>query len=157
MEKLNTQERPSWDKYFIDMLPLIASRSTCLRRQVGAILVKDRRILATGFNGPPPDLPHCSELGGCLREKLGIKSGQRDEICRAVHAEQNAIIQCAIYGISTVGATLYCNFFPCTICTKMILAAKISRCVYTDHYPSMLSADLFKQARNFELIKFKEE
>ncbi|MCD6302312.1 MAG: dCMP deaminase family protein, partial [Anaerolineae bacterium] len=98
--------RPSWDQYFIDITKQVATRSTCLRRHVGAVIVKDKRILTTGYNGPPTGLPHCEETG-CLRDQLGIPSGERQELCRGLHAEQNAIIQAARYGIPVAGSTIY--------------------------------------------------
>ena len=110
MKKL---KRPSWDEYFMEITDLVATRATCLRRKVGATIVKDRRILATGYNGPPKGVPHCDELGGCIREKLGIPSGERQELSRAVHAEQNAIIQAAKMGTNIDGATLYTTNYPC--------------------------------------------
>ena len=121
--------RPSWDEYFMQMAELTAQRSTCLRRQVGAIIVKEKHIIATGYNGAPKGLPHCEELGGCLREKLEIPSGERHELCRALHAEQNAIIQAATLGQSIEGATIYITHQPCIICAKMIINAGISRIV----------------------------
>ena len=116
------KQRPSWDQYFMDIVELVGKRSTCLRREVGAILVKDKRILTTGYNGPPMGIAHCSEAG-CLRDKLGVPSGERHELCRGLHAEQNAIIQAAYHGITINGATLYCSNLPCIICSKMIINA----------------------------------
>ena len=118
--------RPSWDEYFMKMANDVATRTTCLRRGVGAVIVKDRRILATGYNGVPTGLTHCSETG-CLREQLGVPSGQRHEICRGLHAEQNAIIQAARYGINIAGATIYVNTQPCVVCAKMLINAGIDR------------------------------
>jgi dCMP deaminase len=114
--------RPTWEEYFMDITHLVAKRSTCLRRQVGAVLVRDKKILATGYNGAPSGLEHCLEVG-CLREKLGIPSGERHELCRGLHAEQNAIIQAAYHGVGIRGATLYCTNHPCIICSKMIINA----------------------------------
>ncbi len=125
---------------------LVATRGTCLRRQVGAILVKDKKILTTGYNGPPPGLPHCDEKGGCLREKLGVPSGERHEISRAVHAEQNAIIQAAVSGVSVSGATLYCTNHPCILCTKMLIAAGIREFVVMEGYPDELAKDMIAEA-----------
>lgn len=125
---------------------LVATRGTCLRRQVGAVLVKDKKILTTGYNGPPPGLPHCDEKGGCLREKLGVPSGERHEISRAVHAEQNAIIQAAISGVIINGATLYCTNHPCILCTKMLIAAGIREFVVMDGYPDDLAKDMIDEA-----------
>ena len=131
--------RPSWDEYFMQMAELTAQRSTCLRRQVGAIIVKEKHIIATGYNGAPKGLPHCEELGGCLREKLEIPSGERHELCRALHAEQNAIIQAATLGQSIEGATIYITHQPCIICAKMIINAGISRIVIRRGYPDEMS------------------
>lgn len=142
--------RPSWDEYFMQMAELTAKRSTCLRRQVGAIIVKDKHIIATGYNGAPKGLPHCEELGGCYREKLGIPSGERHELCRALHAEQNAIIQAAILGQSIEGATIYVTHQPCIICAKMIINAGISRIVVRNGYPDKMSEDMVREA-NLEI------
>ena len=125
---------------------LVASRATCLRRKVGAILVRDKRILTTGYNGPPAGLPHCDELGGCLRDKLGVASGERHELSRAVHAEQNAIIQAAVHGISIEGATLYATNQPCSLCTKMLVNAGIREFVIADGYPDELAKEIMEQA-----------
>ena len=137
--------RPSWDEYFMKMANDVATRTTCLRRGVGAVIVKDRRILATGYNGVPTGLTHCSETG-CLREQLGVPSGQRHEICRGLHAEQNAIIQAAKLGVSVDGGTLYCTHQPCVICARMIINAGIRRVVYRHGYPDAFSLQLFSEA-----------
>jgi len=137
--------RPSWDQYFIDITRQVATRSTCLRRHVGAIIVKDKRILATGYNGPPTGLPHCEETG-CLRDQLGIPSGERQEICRGLHAEQNAIIQAARYGIPVVGSTIYVTHQPCITCAKMIINAGIVRVVCADTYPDELAREMLDSA-----------
>ncbi len=138
--------RPSWDEYFMQMAELTAQRSTCLRRQVGAIIVKEKHIIATGYNGAPKGLPHCKELGGCLREKLEIPSGERHELCRALHAEQNAIIQAATLGQSIEGATIYITHQPCIICAKMIINAGISRIVIRRGYPDEMSRGMLREA-----------
>ena len=138
--------RPSWDEYFMQMAELTAQRSTCLRRQVGAIIVKEKHIIATGYNGAPKGLPHCLELGGCLREKLEIPSGERHELCRALHAEQNAIIQAATLGQSIEGATIYITHQPCIICAKMIINAGISRIVIRRGYPDEMSRGMLREA-----------
>lgn len=145
------EKRPSWDDYFMEITHLITSRSTCLRRRVGALLVKDKRILSTGYNGPPRDLPHCEEIG-CLRDKLRIPSGERQEICRGLHAEQNAIIQAALYGISVKGSVLYCTHQPCLTCAKMIINVGITRIVFQGSYPDPLALDMLKAAK-VNLIK----
>lgn len=138
--------RPSWDEYFMQMAELTAQRSTCLRRQVGAIIVKEKHIIATGYNGAPKGLPHCEELGGCLREKLEIPSGEKHELCRALHAEQNAIIQAATLGQSIEGATIYITHQPCIICAKMIINAGISRIVIRRGYPDEMSRGMLREA-----------
>lgn len=142
--------RPSWDEYFLEIIGLIKQRSTCLRRQVGAIIVKDKRILATGYNGAPTNCRHCLDIG-CLREELGIPSGERHELCRAVHAEQNAIAQAAQYGISVAGSTLYVTHQPCVMCAKIVINAGIKRIIYSGDYPDKLSLELLDEA-GIELI-----
>ena len=146
--------RPSWDEYFMEIVELIKERSTCLRRQVGALIVNDKRILATGYNGAPTGCSHCEEVG-CLREKLQIPSGQRHELCRALHAEQNAIVQAALYGISVQGGTLYVTHQPCVMCAKMAINAGIKRIVYKGEYPDELSRELLEEA-GIEVVNFKE-
>ena len=111
--------RPSWNDYFMGITELVAQRSTCTRRRVGAILVRDKRIITTGYNGAPARINHCLDVG-CLREQMGIPSGERHELCRGLHAEQNSIIQAAIHGVTIKGATLYCTNMPCSICTKIV-------------------------------------
>lgn len=138
-------ERPSWDAYFMDIARLVASRSTCLRRQVGAVMVKSKHILATGYNGTPSGITHCSETG-CLREQLNVPSGERHELCRGLHAEQNAIIQAARHGIDINGATLYCTHSPCIICSKMLINAGIKQIVYIHGYPDQMSLDMIGEA-----------
>jgi len=140
-----SMERPSWDDYFMEMARLVSTRSTCTRRSVGAVLVKDRRVLATGYNGAPPGLKHCDELG-CLRAALNIPSGERHEICRAIHGEQNALIQCAIHGVAAQGATLYCTTYPCSACAKMLIGAKIKEIIYEGSYPDPVSTELLEES-----------
>lgn len=139
-------DRPSWDEYFMQMAQLTAQRSTCLRRKVGAVIVKDKHIIATGYNGAPRGLKHCVELGGCLREKLKIPSGQRHELCRALHAEQNAIIQAATLGQSIEDGTIYITHQPCAICAKMIINAGLKRIVVKEGYPDDLSVEILDEA-----------
>ena len=139
------EQRPSWDEYFMEMAELARKRSSCIRRGVGAVIVKDNRVLATGYNGAPAGIAHCSETG-CLREQLGVPSGQRHELCRGLHAEQNAIIQAAKTGINIDGATLYCTTRPCVICTKMIINAGIKRVVIKESYPDELASRLAEEA-----------
>lgn len=137
--------RPTWEDYFMEITSLVAKRSTCLRRQVGAILVIEKRILATGYNGAPSGLAHCLEVG-CLREKNQIPSGERHELCRGLHAEQNAIIQAAYHGIRIKGATLYCTNLPCIICTKMIINAGIKEIIYASGYADPLAQEMLLEA-----------
>jgi dCMP deaminase len=137
--------RPSWPEYFMAITRLVARRSTCLRRSVGAILVKDKRILATGYNGAPAGLRHCEEVG-CLREHSSVPSGMRHELCRGLHAEQNVIIQAAYHGIPIKGATLYCTNKPCVICSKMLINAGIEVIYYEEGYDDPLSDEMFLEA-----------
>jgi len=140
-------ERPSWDEYFMEMAELTAKRSTCLRRQVGAVIVQEKHIVATGYNGAPRGIEHCGERAdGCLREKLGIPSGERHELCRALHAEQNAIIQAATLGQSIEGAAIYITHQPCVICAKMIINAGLRRIVVKEGYPDELSVEILAEA-----------
>ena len=138
--------RPGWDEYFIGIADLVSKRSTCLRRQVGAVLVKDKRILATGYNGAPSRIVHCSERG-CLRQKLSIPSGERHELCYGLHAEQNAFLQAALHGTSLKDSTLYCNTQPCIICAKMIINAGIREVVIKGDYPDKLARDILREAK----------
>ncbi len=138
-------ERPSWDEYFMKIADLVAERSTCLRRHVGAVIVKDKKIISTGYNGAPKGLRHCLELG-CLREQMGTPSGERHELCRGAHAEQNAIIQAAGGGTSLDGATMYCTNSPCSTCTKMIINAGISRLVLGATYPDKLGEEMIEES-----------
>ena len=137
--------RPSWDKYFMRVAFLVCERSTCLRRRVGAVLTKDKQILATGYNGAPKGIIHC-ENTGCLREELGVPSGQRHEICRGLHAEQNVILQAAYFGVSTKGSILYITNAPCSICAKMIINAGIEEVVIESEYPDKMAIEFLKEA-----------
>ncbi len=141
----NDLSRPCWEEYFMDITCLVAKRSTCIRRAVGAVIVKDKRILSTGYNGAPTGIAHCSRTG-CMREKLNIPSGERHELCRGIHAEQNAIIQAAFHGVSIRGATLFCTNFPCSICTKIIINAGIRKICYLEEYKDSMSEEMLKQA-----------
>ena len=147
-------ERPSWDEYFMEMTLLTSKRSTCIRRNVGAVIVKNNQVLTTGYNGAPKGVSHASEVG-CLREQLGVPSGERQEICRGLHAEQNAIIQAALHGVSTEGATIYCTTKPCSICTKMIINAGIVKIVYGEHYNDQLADDLLRET-SIRVLQYKE-
>ncbi len=146
-------ERPSWDEYFMTIAKEVATRSTCLRRHVGAILVKDRRILATGYNGAPKNIEHCA-VTGCVRERDNIPSGERHEICRALHAEQNALLQAATYGVQIEGATLYCTTQPCVMCAKMLINVGVEKIYVLESYPDPLALNLLAEAK-IELIHFK--
>ena len=138
--------RASWDEYFMEIAEIVKTRSTCLRRQVGAVIAKDNRIITTGYNGAPSGVSHCTDLGYCERMQRNIPSGERHELCRALHAEQNAIIQAANLGISTQGATMYVTLQPCIICAKMIINAGIVRLVYKGTYPDELSLAMLQEA-----------
>ena len=137
--------RPTWDEYFLEIADLVSRRSTCLRRRVGAVLVKDRRILATGYNGVPSKIRHCAEVG-CMREKLNVPSGERHELCRGLHAEQNAFLQAALHGTSVKDASLYSITQPCVICAKMVINAGIKEIVIRGDYPDKMSKDLLREA-----------
>jgi dCMP deaminase len=145
------EERVSWDEYFMAFARLAATRSTCLRRKVGAVIVKRKHIISTGYNGAPRGIRHCAETG-CLRERLNIPSGQRHELCRGLHAEQNAIIQAALQGVSTEGGVIYCTNQPCSICAKMIINAGIVAVIYDDGYADELAEEMLKEA-GVKLIK----
>jgi len=147
--------RPDWNQYFMDIAELVKTRSTCLRRQVGAVIVKDRRILTTGYNGAPSGMRHCLELGGCLREQMKVPSGERHELCRALHAEQNAIIQAAYHGISIQGASMYVTLQPCSLCAKMAVNAGIVKMVFKGSYPDELSMAILQEA-GIELVLYKD-
>jgi dCMP deaminase len=141
----SVDKRPSWDEYFMTLATNVATRTTCLRRGVGAVVVKDRRILATGYNGVPSGIQHCSEVG-CLRKKLDVPSGQRHEICRGLHAEQNAIIQAARWGINISDSTVYVTTQPCVVCAKMLINASVREIVYKNPYPDELAMAMLKEA-----------
>jgi len=142
---MRREARPDWDNYFMAIASVVATRSTCLRRKVGAVIVRDRQIISTGYNGAPKGVPHCAEVG-CLREKLGIPSGERHEICRGAHAEINAIAQAAATGSTTAGADMYCTHEPCSFCTKAMINAGIRRILYVFPYPDPLARQLREEA-----------
>ena len=144
--------RVSWDEYFMEIAEIVKTRSTCMRRQIGAVIVKDNRIITTGYNGAPSGCRHCTEIGSCYRQEHNIPSGERHELCRALHAEQNAIIQAARIGNTTDGATIYVTNQPCVICAKMCINAGIKRIVYKDSYPDALSLEMPGEA-GIELVK----
>jgi len=143
-------KRPSWDEYFLQLADLVASRSTCMRRHVGAVLVRNERIIATGYNGAPRGLKHCLDIG-CLREEQGIPSGHRYELCRGVHAEQNALINAAYYGVSTQDTVLYCTNQPCIICARMIINAGINKVVHRGNFNDSLALEFLDEA-GIELV-----
>ena len=149
--------RPDWKHYFMDIANLVSTRSTCLRRSVGAIIVENKHILATGYNGVPRGITHC-EKTGCLREKMNVPSGQRAELCRGLHAEQNAIIQAATHGVKIEGADLYCTHQPCIICSKMIINAGIEKVYIANPYPDELAEKMLKEAGiQVEVIKAEDD
>jgi dCMP deaminase len=137
--------RPSWDRYFLNIAELVATRSTCLRRQVGAVAVKEKQILATGYNGAPTGIEHCDRVG-CLRQQMKVPSGERHELCRALHAEQNAFLQAARHGVSLYGSTLYITVQPCSICAKMIINAGIKKVVVNGDYPDEFAGRFLEDA-----------
>jgi len=141
---MKERQRPSWDEYFMGIAELAASRATCLRRQVGAVIIKDKRIISTGYNGAPSGMKHCLELG-CLRDKLKIPSGTKHEICRGVHAEQNALLFAK--GVDLTDASLYCTNQPCVVCAKLIIQSGITEVIYRDPYPDKLALQMFQDAK----------
>ena len=147
--------RLSWDEYFIEFAKLASKRSTCFRK-VGAVIVKDNHIISTGYNGSPSGLDHCAEKGGCMRRLNKIPSGTKQEYCRAVHAEQNAIIQAALHGVSTKDSTLYTNTYPCSICARMLINAGVKRIVYLGDYEDELSKQILKEA-NVKIEQLNKE
>lgn len=140
-----SSERPGWDPYFMEIASIVSKRSTCLRRTVGALIVKDKRILSTGYNGAPSGLRHCAEVG-CIRAERGVAPGERHELCRGLHAEQNAIIQAAYHGVSIKGGLLYCTHHPCSLCVKMIINAGITEILFLEGYPDDLAVKLIAES-----------
>jgi dCMP deaminase len=153
LEEHLPKKRLSWDEYFMEITDIVAKRSTCLRRTVGAVIVKDKHILTTGYNGAPRGLDNCVELNSCLRQEMKINSGEKHEICRGAHAEQNAIVQAAYHGIKIEGSTLYCTYMPCVICSKMAINAGIKRIVFKNFYPDDLAVQLLNESE-IELVLF---
>ena len=137
--------RPTWDEYFLRIARVIAGRSTCLRREVGSLIVKDKRILTTGYNGAPRGLAHCFDVG-CLRNEAGAESGTSHELCRGLHAEQNAIIQAALHGVSIDGGVMYSTHQPCVLCTKMLINAGLWAIYYIEPYPDPLAVKILEEA-----------
>ena len=148
-------ERPSWDAYFMSFAKLSRTRASCIRRQVGAVIVKNNMVLTTGYNGAPRGLPHAAEVG-CLRDRLGVPSGQRHELCRGLHAEQNAIIQAARHGICIEGAAMYCTTHPCVICIKMIINAGLIRVTYLEGYADDIARQIIQEA-DFPVVQMRED
>ena len=152
---MTQNKRPSLDEYFMKMAYLASTRSTCLRRKVGAVIVKDKRVLSTGYNGAPKGLPHCDEVG-CIREALDVPTGERHELCRGVHAEQNAIIQAAVFGTSIKDGKIYTTNHPCVVCAKLLINASISEIIYDDDYVDELAKEVLSQSglkvRRFKLV-----
>lgn len=152
MERDKGFKRPTWDEYFMQIATVVATRSTCIRRQIGAVIAKDKKILSTGYNGAPAKIKHCLDTG-CIRQQLNVPSGERHEICKAIHAEQNAIIQAALSGTSIKEAEIYCTARPCSLCAKMLINAGIKRIVYSGDYPDDMAVELLKEA-NVEMVCF---
>ena len=145
--------RPDNDEYFMEMAFLVSKRSTCLRRRVGAVIVREKHVISTGYNGSPRGTKHCEELG-CIRQQMNIPSGTRHELCRGVHAEQNAITQAAYFGTSVANATIYTTTFPCSMCAKILINAGITEVVYADGYVDDLSKKLFAET-NIKVREYK--
>ncbi|HPP86697.1 MAG TPA: dCMP deaminase family protein [bacterium] len=146
--------RPNWTDYFMEIAELVSRRSSCIRRQVGAVLVKDKRILATGYNGVPKNIKHCAKEN-CIRTINNIPSGERHELCRGLHAEQNAILQAALHGVSIKDSILYCTTQPCIVCAKMLINADIKKIIFNGGYPDKLAMEILQEA-NIELIQYKK-
>lgn len=142
---VSKHNRPSWDEYFLEMTQLISKRTTCLRRAVGAVAVHDKRIIATGYNGAPSGLAHCFDVG-CIRKKLGIPSGQRQELCRGLHAEQNIIIQSVLHKIDLRNSVVYLTNQPCVTCAKMLISVGVKEIVIAGDYPDTLARGMLKEA-----------
>jgi len=145
--------RPTWDEYFMRIAQEVATRSTCIRRKVGAVLVRDKRILTTGYNGPPSGLPHCEKVG-CMRDEMNVPSGERHELCRGLHAEMNALLQAAIHGICVADATLYCTSSPCSLCAKMLINVGVKRIYTNSEYPDKLARELLDSS-GIEIIRME--
>ncbi|ADU65829.1 cytidine/deoxycytidylate deaminase family protein [Desulfurispirillum indicum] len=153
---MENRARPGWDQYFMNITAEVGRRSSCLRRQIGAIIVREKRIIATGYNGAPPGVRSSMEIGSCLRDERNIPSGTQHEICRGLHAEQNAILQAARFGTSVEGATLYCTHQPCSICAKIIIGAGIREVKYVHGYPDEMTRQYFEEA-NIDCIQLEEK
>jgi dCMP deaminase len=154
-KKQEVTMRPTFDEVFMDIAHLMASRSTCVRRKVGAVIVKNKHVLSTGYNGPPKGVEHCTKET-CIRTVRNIPSGERHELCRGLHAEQNAIIQAAIFGTPIAGSTIYITFTPCIVCAKMLINAEIKKIIYEGNYPDKLALDMLKEA-DIEMIQYDKK
>ena len=143
------------NNYYLDIAESALERSTCLRRKWGAVIVKDDEIISTGYNGAPRGRKNCNDIGTCIREELNVPRGERYELCRSVHAEQNAIISAAVRGVSIKGGTLYLNTYPCSICTRMLINAEIKRIVYDSDYNDPLSKEMLDES-GIEVVRYKE-
>lgn len=151
-----SSDRPSWEEYFIEMAKLVSTRSNCVSRKVGAVITVDNQVVSTGYNGAPKGLYHCVDNGGCLRKLNNIASGTRQEVCRAVHAEQNAIISAAVKGVSIKGGTIYLNTYPCSICTRMLINSEIKKIVYDSEYSDPLSKEMLEESK-IEVVKYEKK
>ena len=149
-------DRPTWDEYFMEIADVVAKRSNCVSRKVGAVITVDNQIVSTGYNGAPKGLHHCIDAGGCLRKLNKIESGTRQEICRAAHAEQNAIISAAVKGVSVKGGTIYTNTYPCSICTRMIINAEIKKIVYDSDYSDPLAKEMLDES-GIKVLRLKRK
>jgi len=154
MDYRERYDRPDYDTYFMNMAFLVATRTTCRRRSVGAVIVKDQRILSTGYNGAPKGVKDCFELGFCVRQQQNVPSGHRHELCRGVHAEQNAIANAAYFGVAINGASIYMTESPCNICTKILINSGIKKIIYANRYMDELSSELLKES-HIEVEKFQ--
>lgn len=146
--------RPTWHKYFMDIAEMVATRATCLRRQVGAVAVKNKKIIATGYNGAPAGVSHC-EKRGCLRDEMKIPSGERHELCWAMHAEANVVAQAALHGDSLAGTTVYVTVQPCVSCVKLLVSAGVDKVIFKGEYPDDLAVKIADES-SLDLVKYKE-
>lgn len=146
--------RPSWHKYFMDIAEMVATRSTCMRRQVGALAVKDKKLIATGYNGAPAGVSHC-EKRGCIRQQMNIPSGERHELCWASHAEANVVAQAAMHGDVLAGTTVYVTVQPCVTCVKLLVSAGVDKVIYKGDYPDELAIRIADEA-SLDLVRYKE-
>ncbi|MGM0639862.1 MAG: deoxycytidylate deaminase [Thermotogota bacterium] len=146
INKINQDKHQTWDEYFMEVAFLVSQRSSCTHRKVGAIIVKDKRILATGYNQPPSGFPHCDEIG-CIRDDLEILSGEHQEVCYGLHAEQNALMQAARFGIRTENSSIYVTHQPCSVCARLVINAGIKKVIYRNPYPDSLTKLFFEKSQ----------